>query len=102
MSDDVQWWTSPELPQGGTTRGKDALIENWSNIPNYWVEFAVTPSEFVDGGDKVIVIGTQTGKAKDSGNSFESPFVHILWSSGGQVSRSEFHSDSAAGLKALG
>ena len=81
--------------------GKDAVVESWSNIPNYYSEFAAEPREFVDAGDKVFVLGTQRGKAKDTGNTFEVPYVHVFWTADGKVTRSEFHSDSAAEVKAL-
>ena len=53
FTDDVEWWSSPEVPEGGTVNGKDAVVESWSNIPNYFSEFAAEPREFVDAGDKV-------------------------------------------------
>jgi ketosteroid isomerase-like protein len=102
LSDDVEWWTSPELPEGGTIKGKDAVVEAWSQIPNYFSEFAPTPSEFIDGGDRVIVLGTLRATAKDSGSSFESPYAHVFYTADGKTTRAEFHSDSAAQLKALG
>jgi uncharacterized protein len=101
FSDDVEWWTSDELPNGGTTKGKQALIESWQRIPDYWSEFAVVPDEFIDAGDKVIVLGTQTGTAKDGGQSFESPYVHVVWFADGKLTRSQFQIDSAKALKAL-
>ena len=102
FTDDVEWWSSPEVPEGGTIRGKDAVVESWSNIPNYYSEFAAEPRELVDAGEKVFVLGTQRGTGKDTGNSFETPYVHVFWIEGGKVTRSEFHSDSAQEVKALG
>ena len=97
----MEWSTSDEVPNGGTTTGKQALIESWQRIPEYWSDFAVEPSEFIDAGDKVIVLGTQTGTAKDSGQSFESPYVHVTWFADGKLTRSQFHTDSAKAVKAL-
>jgi ketosteroid isomerase-like protein len=101
FADDVQWSTSDEVPNGGTTTGKQALIESWQRIPDYWSEFGVVPDEFIDAGDKVIVLGTQTGTAKDGGKSFESPYVHVVWFADGKLTRSQFHIDTAKALKAL-
>jgi|SRR3954449_3447809 len=101
FSDDVEWWSSEEVPEGGTISGKDAVIQSWSNIPNYYTEFSVEPKEFLDAGQAVVVVGTQRGTAKDGGKSFEARFVHVLWSDGGKVSRAEFHSDSAKEVQAL-
>jgi uncharacterized protein len=100
FSEDVVWVTSDELPLGGETRGRDAVLENFAQIPNYWSEFSVTPERFVDGGDVVVVTGTQ--KATGKGGSFEAAFAHVLEYRDGEAVRGEFYGDSAKALKALG
>ena len=100
FAEDIVWVTSDELPLGGETRGRDAVIANFTQIPNYWSEFAVIPERFIDGGDTVVVTGTQ--KATGKGGKFEAPFVHILEIRDGEAVRGEFYSDSAKALKAMG
>jgi ketosteroid isomerase-like protein len=100
FTEDAEWTTSDELPLGGTTRGVDAIMANFAQIPNYWSSFSVEPSEFIEAGDKVIVKGTQRGTGK--GGSFEAPFLHLMEYRDGKVVRGEFHGDSAKALKALG
>ena len=87
FSDDVVWVTSDELPLGGETSGKDAVLENFSKIPEYWSEFSVTPERFIEDGDTVVVLGTQ--KATGKGGSFEAPFAHVLVYRDGQAVRGE-------------
>jgi ketosteroid isomerase-like protein len=100
FSDDVVWVTSDELPLGGEVKGREAVLGNFAQIPNYWSQFSVTPERFLEDGDTVVVIGTQSATGK--GGSFEAPFVHILEYSDGQATRGEFYGDSAKALKALG
>ena len=100
FAEDAEWQTSDELPLGGVTRGRDAIMENFAQIPNYWSSFSVEPSEFIDAGDKVIVRGTQ--RATGKGGSFEAPFLHLMEYRDGKVVRGEFQGDSAKALKALG
>jgi uncharacterized protein len=100
FADDVVWMTSDELPLGGETRGRKAVLENFAQIPNYWSEFSVTPERFIDGGDVVVVTGTQ--KATGKGGSFEAAFAHVLEYRDGRAVRGEFYGDSAKALKALG
>ena len=102
MSDDLEWWSSEEVPEGGTIRGKDAVVQSWSRIPEHFSDFQVEPREFADAGDKVVVVGTQRGTGKDSGNSFEARYAHVFWIQDGKVVRSEFHSDSAKEARAVG
>ena len=55
-----------ELPLGGVTRGRDAIMENFAQIGNYWSSFSVEPSEFIDAGDKVIVRGRSARPAREA------------------------------------
>lgn len=101
FADDVVWVTSDELPLGGETSGRDAVLGNFAQIPNYWSEFSVTPEQFIDGGDTVVVTGTQ--KATGKGGSFEAPFAHVLtYNSDGKATRGEFFGDTAKAKAALG
>jgi ketosteroid isomerase-like protein len=101
FAEDAEWQTSDEVPLGGVTHGRDAILETFAQIPNYWSSFSVEPSEFIEAGDKVIVRGTQ--RATGKGGSFEAPFLHLLeYSDDGKVVRGEFYADSAKALKALG
>jgi uncharacterized protein len=100
FAEDAVWYTSDELPLGGETRGRDAIMGNFAQIPNYWTSFSVEPAEFIDGGEYVIVLGNQRG-GNDNG-SFEAPFVHVMKFDGdGKVVRGEFHADSAKAAKLL-
>jgi uncharacterized protein len=99
LSEDSTWLTSDELPLGGETRGRDRIIGNFAQIPNYWSSFSVEPEEFIDGGDWVVVRGTQ--RAATDGDSFESPFAHLIKFADGRIVRGEFYADSAKAAKVL-
>jgi ketosteroid isomerase-like protein len=73
FAEDAVWVTSEELPLGGETRGRDAIIGNFAQIPNYWSSFSVEPEEFIDGGDYVVVIGTQRAGNDTAASSRRSP-----------------------------
>jgi ketosteroid isomerase-like protein len=100
FAEDVVWVTSDELPLGGETSGRDAVIENFTQIPNYWNEFSVEPEEFLECGDWVVVRGTQ--RASSDKGSFEAPFAHLLKYEDGKAVRGEFFGDSAKAAKLLG
>jgi ketosteroid isomerase-like protein len=101
FADDIEWWTSESLPDGGTVRGKDAVLEAWSHLPEYVTEFAVEPDEILDCGDKIVVRGHQHVKTKETGETYDGPFVQILEFSGGKVQRAAFFEDSGKVLEAL-
>lgn len=94
------WITSDELPLGGTVEGRDQIMGNFAQIPNYWTEFSVKPEEFIEADGYVIVRGTQHA-ANDKG-SMDAPFVHVIKYDGeGKLARSEFFTDSAKAAKLL-
>jgi len=99
FAEDAVWVTSDELPLGGEVRGRDEIMGNFAQIPNYWTSFSVEPEEFIDAGEYVVVRGTQRA-ANDSG-SFEAPFAHLLKYRDGKVVRGEFFGDSAKAAKLL-
>jgi len=100
FAEDAVWYTSEELPLGGETRGREAILANFAQIPEYWSSFSVEPSEFIDAGDTVVVLGIQ--RAGNDKGSFESPFVHVMKYDGdGKLVRGEFHADSAKAAKLL-
>jgi ketosteroid isomerase-like protein len=103
FAENAEWETSDQLPNGGTTSGRDAIMENFGRIPQYWSEFSVTPEDFIDGGDKVVIEGTQRATAAEGGGRFEAGFLHLMEFDGdGKLVRGVFITDSAKALKALG
>jgi ketosteroid isomerase-like protein len=99
LAEDSSWLTSDELPLGGETQGRDAILGNFTQIPNYWSSFSVEPEEFIEAGDWVVVKGTQ--RAGGDGGSFEAPFAHLIKFADGKIVRGEFYGDSAKAAKAL-
>jgi uncharacterized protein len=99
LAEDGSWLTSDELPLGGETRGRDAILGNFAQIPTYWSSFSVEPEEFIDAGDWVAVRGTQ--RAGNDSGSFEAPFAHLIKFEDGKIVRGEFYGDSAKAAKVL-
>jgi uncharacterized protein len=75
-------WIEPEAPGfpfGGVHRGPQEVIDKvFALLQTYYQEIAFIPQEFVEAGDRVIVLGESRGKAKASGTSFQVAFVHAL------------------------
>ena len=100
FAEDAVWVTSDELPLGGVTEGREQIMANFAQIPNYWTSFSVEPEEFIECGDHVVVRGTQ--KAANDKGSFEAPFLHLLkYDADGKTVRGEFYTDSAKAAKLL-
>jgi ketosteroid isomerase-like protein len=54
-----------------------------------WEEFRLEPDEFVDGGDRVVVIGRWVGKGRGSGIEVQRPVAHVFTLHDGRVVRVE-------------
>jgi ketosteroid isomerase-like protein len=99
FAEDAVWVTSDELPLGGVVEGRDQILANFAQIPNYWSSFRVEPEEFIDAGEYVVVKGTQ--HAENDRGSFDAPFVHVLEYRDGKAVRGEFFTDSAKAAKLI-
>jgi len=99
FAEDAVWVTSDELPLGGVVEGRDQILANFAQIPNYWSSFLVEPEEFIDAGEYVVVKGTQ--RAENDRGAFEAPFVHLLEYRDGKAVRGEFFTDSAKAAKLI-
>jgi ketosteroid isomerase-like protein len=101
FAENAVWITSDELPLGGTIEGRDQIMGNFAQIPNYWNEFSVEPEEFIEADSYVIVRGNQHA-ANDKG-SMDAAFVHVIkYNDEGKLQRSEYFTDTAKEAKLLG
>lgn len=104
FADDVRWEGSgsERIPGNGTHTGKDAIIQNaWMAIPQNFDDFALSPDEFIEQGDTVVVLGHSEAKAKATGKEVKAPFVHIWRFEGDQVKRAQLLTDTALVAEAL-
>jgi uncharacterized protein len=76
---DIEWQQAQGLPHGGVYHGVDAVRRNIFEPldAEWWAEFAAEPSEFLDAGDDVVVLGRYLGTAKGTGKLLDVPFVHV-------------------------
>jgi len=100
FADDVVWESPDTLPTGGVFRGRDAVLENFAELPKYWSKFSVDPDEYIDAGEHVVVRGVQS--VTGPGGSTESRYLHLMTLSNGKVVRGEFIPDTVKGMQALG
>ena len=59
------------------------------------------PSEFIDGGDNVVVLGKYSGTYKATGKSFQADFAHVWTIRDGKAVKFVQYTDTALVQKAL-
>jgi ketosteroid isomerase-like protein len=104
FADDIRWEgpNTDRIPGSGTHTGIDQVVQNvWSVIPQTWDDFSVTPDEFIEDGETVVVLGHNEAKAKSTGKSLKVPFVHVWRFEGGKAKRVQTLSDTAVIAEAL-
>jgi ketosteroid isomerase-like protein len=93
-ADDFVWQgsNSTEVPGGGEHRGKDAALEVLGQAVGAWDEFKLTPDEFFESGDTIVVLGhTELTKG---GQTTKTPVVHVWRFEGGQAKRLQILGDT--------
>jgi uncharacterized protein len=67
-----------KLPWAGSYSGK-AEIGNFFKVLSEIMEFTkFEPQQMIDGGDTIVVIGTDAGRIRATGKEFEDNWVHVL------------------------
>ncbi len=101
-ADDFVWQgsNSPDLPGGGEHTGKDQAIKALQEAVGAWDSFELTPDEFYEGGDTVVVLGHTNVTKGDQ--SAKTPVVHIWRWEGGQVKRLQVLGDTYQAAQLLG
>jgi len=86
LSDSVEWIQCPGFPGGGHHRGVDNVMSNvFGKFKHDWESFNATVSEFLDCGDRVVVLGGYAGKHRASGKQFKAVFAHVYTVENGRI-----------------
>lgn len=82
-------------------RGKDGFRQFYEDIRGAWATFVITPLEYVENGDRVLVRLMFTGTGRD-GIELQATFAHLLTMRDGKGVRLEAFTDWDEALAALG
>lgn len=97
--DAVYQYNAPAVvPMAGNFEGKQGILRFFQMISETVDIFLFEPQEFIDGGDKVVVIGREGARSKKTGKSYEGNFVHVADVEDGKVKRLRLYPDTAGGV----
>jgi ketosteroid isomerase-like protein len=101
VAHDIEWSLPEPLPWGGTRHGHDG-IRAFATLFRDHVEGSwADPDDFLDAGDRIVVLGRLRGRARATGEDFEVEFAHVWALSDGMASRCRSYFDTAPILAAL-
>ena len=102
MDENIVWYETEGVPQGGEYHGPQAVAENiFARVVEDFDEFAVTPSEILGDGERVVALVTYSGTGKESGKTLNMPAAHAWTVRDGKVTHFVQLADSATYNAAL-
>lgn len=93
---------SSRMPDAGTHRGKAEVARLFTGMRERWDDLVLSPDEFIESGETVVVLGHLEGRAKATGTQVKVPFVHVWRMRDGTVRRGQALTDTAVIAAALG
>lgn len=78
LDERIEWVVPPGLHYGGTYRGREDVLDNvFSRFVTEWQDFAVSPAEIMDAGDRVVALGHYSGTNLATGKPMRTRFAHV-------------------------
>jgi ketosteroid isomerase-like protein len=75
--------------------GPQAILEGvFMRLASEWEGFTVTPEEWLNAGHHIVVLGTYTGRHKETGREVRAQFAHVWGVRGGRVVRFQQYTDT--------
>jgi hypothetical protein len=96
----VEWKAPESLPWGGTFRGHDGFREFFAKVVDQPVEFRREVQEYLQAGDRVVVLLRLFGRPTGGDTEFEVPEIHVWSLRDGKIVGLEAIFDTAAGMNA--
>ena len=102
LAHDIEWNLPDALPWGGTRHGHDGVLAFASVLQDHLEGSWADPDDFLDAGDRMVVLGRLRGRARATGQAFEVEFAHVWKMTDGVASRLHAYFDTAPIMAALG
>jgi uncharacterized protein len=97
----VEWRAPASVPWGGTFHGHEGFREFLEKLLEQPAEFRRELTEYVDAGERVVVLLRQMGRRKDGDTEYDVPEVHVWTVRDGKVVDFEGYFDTATVLRTL-
>ena len=85
FADEIEWTTSPDLPDAGTYRGRENVQQYFAEWVAGWDEVRNEPTELIDAGDRVVAMVHGTFRLTEDARPFESDYAQLWRLHGGLV-----------------
>lgn len=99
LSQEVDWFIpGPRnvIQFVGPRRGRLEVADFFAALAESQLAQKFEPQEFIESGDKVVVLGHQQWQVKATGRSYEDDWAHIFWIEGEKIVRFREYHDTEA------
>jgi ketosteroid isomerase-like protein len=97
----VEWRAPESVPWGGTFRGHEGFREFLGKVLEQPAEFRREMLEYLDVGERVVVLLRQMGRPKGGDTEYDVPEVHVWTVRDGKIVDFEGSFDTATVLRTL-
>jgi ketosteroid isomerase-like protein len=102
MDPEVEYVNPEYAVEPGIRYGHDGIRANVENMRTAFEFWRFEPEQFVDAGERVIVVGTFHGRGRDSGVEFERRMSRLWTLRDGKVVRYQWFDNADEALEAAG
>ena len=92
----------PDLPESHVLRGHAGFLENLTGLIEVFQDVEVTPEEFIEAGDELIVTIHTVGHGRASGIRVENSVTHLWTIRDGRATRFRVFATKEEALEAAG
>jgi ketosteroid isomerase-like protein len=102
LSPTIRWEITPGFPYGGDYDGVEAVFRDFfGGVLSIFDDWRTTMNEVHDAGDRVLALGTYSGRAKTTGKMFTARFSHSWTVDAGTLVRLQQCADTVQLSRAL-
>ncbi len=99
---DISMVESAALPGAASAHGIDAVRRYIESFAKHWDDIRFEPQEYLDAGDRVVVLARLVGRGKSSGVAVERTWAYVWTLRDGKALRMEGYADRAEAMAAAG
>src|SRR5215475_10210569 len=98
LAPDFEWHQFPQAVEPGTRRGPE-VGNAFRRMFEIYEDMRVDPREFIEAGDKVVVIGRAFATARGSGMPLDTPVAFVWTLQDGKLLRNQVFTDRREALE---
>ena len=96
LSPTISWEIAPGFPFGGKYSGIQSVFQDFfGRVLQDFEDWSTVASEIHGAGDRIVALGTYSGKSKATGKTFVANFTHVWTMEDGKMVRLQQCADTA-------